>query len=81
MAPVPIQAAKSRPVLKAAGSAMVAMNADARYSHQPAAEFCLTACPDAPVIFEDLVFHHGKLRREHLQAKARIGWHTRFFRV
>jgi hypothetical protein len=55
---------------------------DAWDLHQPPAEICLTrVCAKATVIFEDLFLYHGKLRRQHLQAKARFSWHTRISRI
>jgi hypothetical protein len=55
---------------------------DAWDLHQPPAEFCLTrVCAKATVFFEDLFLYHGKLRRQHLQAKARFSWHTRISRI
>ena len=52
------------------------------YFHQPAAQFGFTrVCAHAAVILKDLVLHHGKLCRQHLQAEARIGGHARVFLI
>src|SRR3954468_14816220 len=67
----PIQAARSRPVLNTAGSATLATNALASSGPTPGMAISRRptgALPDAPVVLQHLLLHHGELGCQHRQA-------------